>query len=147
MATVKRRSSALWNGSGLQGNGTLTSQSGVLKDTPYSFSTRFASEDGKAGTNPEELIAAAHAGCFSMALSFQIDGAGFTATSIQTEATLTMEGDAGGFTVKTIHLKTHAVIPNISKEKFQELANMAKEHCPISKALSSVEILLEANLG
>lgn len=146
MATIKRRSKAVWNGSGMQGHGTLDSTSGVLNATPYSFATRFTSEDGKAGTNPEELIAAAHAGCFSMALSFQIDGAGFTATSINTEAALTMEGDASGFSITQILLTTRAVIPGISSEKFNELAETAKAHCPVSKALSSVEIHLDAQL-
>ncbi len=146
MATIKRRASAVWNGSGMQGSGKLSSTSGVLHDTPYSFATRFTSEDGKAGTNPEELIAAGHAGCFSMALSFQIDGAGFTATSIQTEASLTMEGDASGFSITHIHLKTDAVIPGISQEKFHELAETAKANCPVSKALNSVHIHLEAIL-
>jgi len=146
MATIKRRSNAVWNGSGLQGSGKLDSTSGVLHETPYSFASRFTSEDGKAGTNPEELIAAAHAGCFSMALSFQLDGAGFTATSIHTEAVLTMEGDASGFSITSILLNTHAVVPGISSEKFHELANTAKEHCPVSKALSSVSIHLEATL-
>jgi osmotically inducible protein OsmC len=146
MASVKRRSSALWSGSGLHGSGKLTSTSGVLHDTPYSFASRFTSEDGKAGTNPEELIAAAHAGCFSMALSFQVDGAGFTPTTIHTEASLVMDGDATGFTITTIHLVTEAVIPGISAEKFQELAGIAKTNCPVSKALSSVEIHLEAKL-
>jgi osmotically inducible protein OsmC len=146
MATIKRRSKAVWLGSGLQGTGKLDSTSGVLQDTPYSFATRFTSEDGKAGTNPEELIAAAHAGCFSMALSFQIDGAGFTATSISTEATLTMEGDAGGFSITQILLTTHAVIPGITEAKFKELADTAKANCPVSKALSSVSIHLDAQL-
>jgi len=147
MATIKRRSTAVWNGTGLQGTGKLTSTSGVLHDTPYSFAARFQSEDGKAGTNPEELIAAAHAGCFSMALSFQIDGAGFTADYINTEASLTMEGDAGGFTITEIHLKLEAHIPGISEEKFHELAGIAKANCPVSKALASVKIDLEAILA
>ena len=141
-----RKANALWKGTGLEGSGTLTSPSTVLNNTPYSFKSRFENEDGKAGTNPEELIAAAHAGCFSMALSFQLSGEGFAPTSIATEASITMVQENGGFKFKSIHLHLEAEIPNISEEKFKELADVAKKNCPVSQALSAVEITLSANL-
>lgn len=142
-----RRSSAVWNGSGKEGKGTLTSTSGVLSSTPYSFAARFESEDGKAGTNPEELIAAAHAGCFTMALSFQLSGAGFVPEELKTEAAVRVDPSEGGFSITAITLKLEAKVPGISEEQFQELANAAKAGCPVSKALSSVDITLEAKLG
>ncbi|WP_207420910.1 OsmC family protein [Desertivirga brevis] len=142
-----RRSSAVWNGSGKEGKGTLTSTSGVLSSTPYSFAARFESEDGKAGTNPEELIAAAHAGCFTMALSFQLSGAGFVPEELKTEAAVRVDPSEGGFSITAITLKLEAKVPGISEEQFQELANAAKAGCPVSKALSSVPITLEATLG
>jgi len=143
---MKRTSSAIWNGTGKEGKGTLTSTSGVLQNTPYSFATRFMSEDGKAGTNPEELIAAAHAGCFSMALSFQLSGAGFTPTELKTDAILTLENENGGFVIKSIHLELMGDVPNITEEKFIEIANDAKKNCPVSKALGAIEITLSAKL-
>ncbi|MGV3508655.1 MAG: OsmC family protein [Sphingobacteriaceae bacterium] len=141
-----RRSSAVWNGTGKEGKGTLTSTSGVLSNTPYSFSTRFESEDGKTGTNPEELIAAAHAGCFAMALSFQLAGAGFTPSELKTEAAVKIEQSEGGFSITSIQLNLTGSVPGISEEQFLELANAAKEGCPVSKALSSVSISLDAKL-
>lgn len=146
MATIKRRSSAVWNGTGLEGTGSLNSSSGVLNDTPYSFKARFQNEDGKAGTNPEELIAAAHAGCFAMALSFQLVGAGFTATSLKTTATIDMDAVEGGFKFSAIRLTLEGVVPNITEAQFIELANVAKAGCPVSQALSTVPITLEAKL-
>lgn len=143
---MKRKSTAVWNGTGKEGKGTLSSTSGVLKNTPYSFATRFMSEDGKAGTNPEELIAAAHAGCFTMALSFQLGGAGFTPTELITDATVIVENENGGFVIKSIHLELIGDVPLISEGKFIELANDAKKNCPVSKALSAVEITLSAKL-
>lgn len=143
---MKRRSTAIWNGSGKEGSGKLTSTSGVLKETPYSFAPRFVSEDGKAGTNPEELIAAAHAGCFSMALSFQLGGAGFTPDELKTEAIVNLENVDGGFKIQRIDLVLQGKVPGIDKEKFLELANTAKKNCPVSQALSSVEITLTAEL-
>lgn len=142
-----RKSSAVWNGTGLEGKGSLTSTSGVLNNTPYSFSARFESEDGKAGTNPEELIAAAHAGCFAMALSFQLNGAGFTPTELKAESAVKLEKIESGFKITSIALTLQAQIPDISEEKFQELAKAAKEGCPISQALSSVDITLNATLA
>ena len=141
-----RKSSAVWNGTGKEGKGTLTSTSGVLSNTPYSFSTRFESEDGKAGTNPEELIAAAHAGCFTMALSFQLAGAGFTPSELKTEAAVKVEQSEGGFSITSIQLNLTGSVPGISEEQFLELANAAKEWCPVSKALSVVSISLDAKL-
>ena len=141
-----RKSNAVWNGTGKEGSGKLTSTSGVLSETPYSFAARFTSEDGKAGTNPEELIAAAHAGCFSMALSFQLDAAGFTATELQTEAQLKLENVDGGFKIASINLVCVGEVPNITEEKFVEIATNAKQNCPVSQALSAVEINLTASL-
>lgn len=144
---MKRRSSAVWNGSGKEGSGTLSSTSGVLAKTPYSFAARFVSEDGKAGTNPEELIAAAHAGCFTMALSFQLGNAGFTADELSTEAVVTVENpDGSGFKIMKIELSLKGKVPGIDKDKFLELANAAKKGCPVSQALSAVEISLSADL-
>ena len=146
MAGVKRTSSAVWNGTGLEGSGVLNSTSGVLDQTPYSFKARFQNEDGKAGTNPEELIAAGHAGCFAMALSFQLTGAGFPPTTLASKASLSMEQVEGGFKITGIHLVVEGTVPNISPEQFQELANAAKAGCPISQALSAVPITLDASL-
>ena len=141
-----RKANAIWQGTGKDGSGTLTSPSSVLNNTPYSFKTRFENEDGKAGTNPEELITAAHAGCFSMALSFQLSGANFTPTKLSTEASITMIQENGGFKFKSIHLHLEGIVPNISEEQFKELADIAKKNCPVSQALSTVEITLSANL-
>lgn len=143
---MKRKSTAIWNGTGKEGKGMLTSTSGVLQNTPYSFATRFMSEDGKAGTNPEELIAAAHAGCFSMALSFQLSGAGFPPTELKTDAILTLENENGGFVIKSILLEVIGDVPQITEEKFIEIANDAKKNCPVSKALAAIEITLSAKL-
>lgn len=142
---MKRRSSAIWNGSGPEGAGTLSMQSGVFDQQPYSAKLRFQNEDGKMGTNPEELIAAAHAGCFSMALAFQLTGAGFTAEEIKTDAVLKMEKGDAGWSIVSIALKLDAKIPGITEEKFMELAQAAKAGCPVSKVLNA-EITLEASL-
>ena len=143
---MKRRSSAVWHGTGLEGGGTLTSTSGVLQSTPYSFAARFKSEDGTAGTNPEELIAAAHAGCYSMALSFGLTNAGFPPNELKTEAVLNLENKDGGFVISGIHLDVVGDVPNIDEARFVELANAAKENCPVSKALKSIEITMSATL-
>jgi len=142
-----RTAKAHWAGNGQQGEGTLTTQSHVLNSQPYSFKLRFENADGQAGTNPEELIAAAHSGCFSMALAFALGGAGFTATSIDTEAAVTLSPVEGGFAISGIVLKLTASIPNITKEQFDQIAAGAKANCPVSKALSSVPITLEATLA
>ena len=131
----------------MEGKGQLTSTSGVLSNTPYSFTTRFKSEDGKAGTNPEELIAAAHAGCFTMALSFQLGSAGHTADELTTQATVTMESKDGGFEIAGIHLALKAKVTGLDQAKFNELADAAKANCPVSKALSAVNITMEATLN
>ena len=143
---MKRKATAVWKGTGLEGSGVLTTRSGALKDLPYSFKARFKNEDGTDGTNPEELIAAAHAGCFAMALSFQLVGAGFTAESLETEGLVNFEEGDGGFAVTGIELNLKAVIPGIDEAKFEELCNNAKNGCPISKLLSSVPITLNATL-
>jgi osmotically inducible protein OsmC len=142
-----RKASAEWNGTGKDGSGSLSSTSGVLSHTPYSFATRFTSEDGKLGTNPEELIAAAHAGCYSMALSFQLTGAGFTPTKLSTSAALTMENVDGHFEIKGIYLNLTADVPGISNEQFQTIADNAKKTCPVSKALEAIAITLTATLN
>ncbi len=143
---MKRKATAVWKGPGLKGSGTLTGKSGVLDATPFSAKLRFENEDGKQGTNPEELIAAAHAGCFSMALSFALGNAGYTPDEINTEATIIMEkGDAGwGFT--EIILDMSATVPGIEEEEFMQIADGAKKGCPVSKALSAVPISLNATL-
>jgi len=139
---MKRSASAVWNGGLKDGKGVISTQSGVLDQTQYSFSTRF--EDGK-GTNPEELIAAAHAGCFSMALSAQLNNAGKTAERIETEATVTLEKTDAGFTITAVHLKVRAKVPGATPPDFQEAANAAKSGCPISRLLKA-EITLETRL-
>lgn len=139
---MKRKASAVWNGSLKEGQGTISTDSGVLSDTQYSFSTRF--EDG-IGTNPEELVAAAHAGCFSMALSGQLGNAGLTAESISTTATVTMEKTDAGFTVTKSHLEVTAKIPDATQEAFETATNNAKAGCPISRLLNA-EITMNATL-
>ena len=139
---MKRSASAIWNGSLKEGHGSLSTESGVLSQAQYSFSTRF--EDGK-GTNPEELIAAAHAGCFSMALSAELGKAGKTAERIETEATVTMLKTDAGFTVTAVHLKVRGKVPGATPPDFKEVATKAKEGCPISRLLKA-EITLETRL-
>jgi osmotically inducible protein OsmC len=139
---MERKAGALWKGGLKDGKGTVNSASGVLLKTPYSFSTRF--EEGK-GTNPEELIAAAHASCFSMALSAELGKAGLTPDTISTEATLTMEKKEAGFTITKIHLDVSAKVPNTDQAKFQEAANNAKKGCPVSRVLNA-EITMNAKL-
>ncbi len=141
---MKRKATAKWIGNGLEGKGVLTSTSGVLNNTPYGFAARFKDEEGKSGTNPEELIAAAHAGCYSMALSFQIAGAGFTADSLDTQAVVNLDEVEGGFAVTGITLKLTGKVAGMAEAKFMELAEAAKVGCPISKLLSAVPITLEA---
>ena len=139
-----RTGSAVWNGTIKDGNGTITTPSGVLNDTPYSFKLRFEDESGRNGTNPEELIGAAHAGCYSMFLSALLTKAGFPPESIKTTATVNL---AAGPTIDRIDLVTRAVVPGISAEEFDKLSLDAKAGCPISKALAAVEtITLDAQL-
>jgi lipoyl-dependent peroxiredoxin len=139
---MKRTASAVWQGDLKQGKGTVSTQSGVLKDTQYSFTTRF--ENG-AGTNPEELIAAAHAGCYSMALSAFLGQGGFTPKTISTQASLTFDQVQGNWTITAIHLDVRASVPGIDKTKFDAVAADAKEKCPVSRALKA-EITLSATL-
>jgi osmotically inducible protein OsmC len=138
-----RKGSAVWNGSLKEGKGTVSSESGVLTNAQYSFSTRF--ENGR-GTNPEELIAAAHAGCFSMALSAQLGNAGITPQSLETTAAVTLEKLESGFTVTKIHLDLTARIPGVDKAVFDKAAADAKAGCPISKLLKAAEITLTTKL-
>jgi osmotically inducible protein OsmC len=139
---IKRTGSAVWNGGLKDGNGTVSTSSGVLSGTPYSFSARF--EEG-TGTNPEELIAAAHAGCFSMALSGQLGAAGLTAESINTTATVSLEKTEGGFSITRIHLDVAARIPGADQAKFDTATQNAKSGCPVSK-LFNAEITMDARL-
>ena len=143
---LKRTSTAVWRGTGPKGTGTLSSLSGALKDAPYSANARFVSEDGKAGTNPEELIAAAHAGCFTMAVSFQLTNAGFEPTELRTEAVVSMEKQDVGWTIIGIALNLQGTVPNATNEQFQTAAENAKKGCPISRALAAVPITMTAKL-
>ena len=135
---MKRKATAVWQGSGKEGKGHVTTQSSVLKQTQYSFNSRFA--EG-TGTNPEELVAAAHAGCFAMKLSFILGEAGFTPDELNAECTITL-GDGA---ITEAHLSVKGKVPKISKEKFQACAEDAKQNCPISKSLKT-NITLEATL-
>jgi osmotically inducible protein OsmC len=139
---MKRTATAVWNGSGKEGKGNLTTQSTTLNKTQYSYKSRF--EEG-VGTNPEELIAAAHAGCYSMALAFALQGAGMTPDSLETTATITLDVSGGAPTITSSHLVLKAKIPGITDEKFQELAKGAEQGCPVSRVLKA-EISLEATL-
>jgi osmotically inducible protein OsmC len=139
---MKRTATAVWRGNFKEGKGSLTTASTVLKDTPYSFSTRF---ENTPGTNPEELIGAAHAGCFTMALSAMLGKENYTADQLSTEAALTIEQVEGNWTITTILLTLHARIPNITEQKFKEIAENAKANCPVSRVLNA-KIMLEAHL-
>jgi osmotically inducible protein OsmC len=139
---MRRKASAVWTGGLKDGKGQISTDSGVLSDTQYSFSTRF--EDG-VGTNPEELIAAAHAGCFSMALSGQLGRAGLTAESIKTTATVRLEKVDEAFAITSVHLEVTARVPGADQQAFETAANNAKAGCPVSKVLKA-EITMEAKL-
>lgn len=133
---------AEWQGSGKEGKGILSTETKTLNNAPFTFATRFG--DAKNGTNPEELIAAAHAGCFSMKLSFVLNEAGYTADKIETKCDITF-GDGA---ISKSHLTVKATVPGISNEKFQECAKNAKENCPISKSLSSnIDVSMDASLN
>jgi osmotically inducible protein OsmC len=138
-----RKARAVWHGTGRDGNGALTTDSGILSGTPYSYKTRFESAPG---TNPEELIAAAHAGCFTMALAFQLQTAGFEPTELSTEAAVSLVPDGGGFKIDKSALTLKATVPGIDKAKFDELAGLAEKTCPVSR-LMNAEITLDATLG
>jgi osmotically inducible protein OsmC len=139
---MKRKASAVWQGGLKDGKGTISTDSGVLTNTQYSFSTRF--EDG-AGTNPEELIAGAHAGCFSMALSGQLGAAGLTAESINTTASVSLEKTDAGFAITKVHLDVTAKVPGADQAAFEKATNNAKSGCPVSKVLNA-EITMNATL-
>lgn len=141
-----RKSTARWQGSGMQGKGALTTQSGVFHDQPYSFQTRFQSEDGKAGTNPEELLGAAHAGCYAMALSFALTDAGHAPEELTVVASVDLGKDDSGFAIKTIGLDLTARVSGIDDAAFQKIAEAAKKACPLSKALAATPITLKAVL-
>ena len=138
---MKRKVNAIWKGDGIDGEGILTAQSGAFKNMPYSFKTRFKNDDGQLGTNPEELIAAALAGCFNMKLSFVLNEANFNPEELSTEALLSFVDG----TVTSIDLKLDAKVPGITNEKFIKLAKEAKENCPISGVLNC-QINLNSNL-
>jgi osmotically inducible protein OsmC len=140
---MERKASAVWKGGLKDGKGTVSSASGVLSNTPYSFATRF---ENAAGTNPEELIAAAHAACFSMALSVQLGTTNLTPESISTAATLTMEKLDSGWTITAVHLDVVAKVPGASAEAFNTAAQNAKAGCPVSKVLNA-KITMDAKLG
>jgi osmotically inducible protein OsmC len=141
-----RKSTAVWTGDGLRGIGTLTLQSGVLREQPYSFKTRFQSEDGKAGTNPEELLGAAHAGCYAMALSFALTEAGHPPQELRTTASVELAKAGDGFAITSITLELEGRVPGIDRERFQSLAEKAKKECPVSKALAATSIHLSVKL-
>jgi len=137
-----RKARAQWHGTGRDGSGTLSSDSGVLAETPYSFKTRFENENG---TNPEELIAAAHAGCFTMALAFQLQTAGYDPTELNTEAVVSLDRDGQGFRITRSALTLTARVPKLDEATFARLAGEAEKNCPVSRALNA-EITLDAKL-
>lgn len=143
---LKRTSRAVWRGTGAEGGGTLETQSGAVRGLPYSTKMRFGSEDGKAGTNPEELLMAAHAGCFAMALSFALTVAGHPPEELSVGATITLAQEGVHWFPKNITLALEGKVPGISEDKFRELAEGAKKGCPVSRALAAVEITLDAKL-
>ena len=137
-----RKAKAVWRGTGRAGTGDLSTDSGVLAKTPYSFRTRFENEKG---TNPEELIAAAHAGCFTMALAFQLQAAGYTPTELSTEAAVSLDPDGQGFRISSSALTLRASVPKLDQPTFAALAKDAEQNCPVSKVLKA-EITLDAKL-
>lgn len=139
---MSKKATAIWEGSVKEGGGTISTETGVLRDAPYGFKSRF--EDGK-GTNPEELIAAAHAGCFSMALSMMLGEAGSSPERIHTQAAVTIEKKGDALEITSSHLTVSARVPGMEEAKFLEVANKAKEGCPVSKVLNA-EITMEATL-
>jgi len=139
---MKKTASAIWQGGLKDGKGRLSTESGALKDNPYGFNTRF---EDQPGTNPEELIGAAHAGCFSMALSMMLGEAGFTAERIDTSAEVTLDKQADGFAITAVHLILKAKVPGASEAQFLDVANQAKAGCPVSKVLNAT-ITLDATL-
>ncbi len=143
---LKRHATAVWH-NGHNGSGALTTLSGAFKDQPYSVKTRFQAEDGRAGTNPEELVAAAHAGCYAMALSVALTNGGHEPTEVHATATVTMDKLDAGWTITGIALDVTGKVPGIDAAKFGEFAENAKKGCPISRALAAVPITLTAKLA
>lgn len=142
---VDKTASVHWEGQGKQGVGRISTETGALKDHPYGFASRF--EDDKRGTNPEEILGAAHAACFTMAFSFACDKAGLATTDVDTKASVRLVKQGEGFVIDRIALTLQATVPGIDEARFQEIANAAKRDCPLSKALASVpEITLSATL-
>ena len=137
-----RKARAVWRGTGRAGNGNLSTDSGVLADTPYSFKTRFENE---RGTNPEEMIAAAHAGCFAMALAFRLQAAGYTPIELSAEAAVTLEPEGQGFRISRSALSLRAQVPNLDEASFAQIAEDAEKNCPVSRVLKA-EITLDAKL-
>ena len=143
---MKRKAKAVWKGAGTEGSGTLTTQSGAFKEQPYSLKLRFENEDGKKGTNPEELIAAAHSGCYAMALSVELEKAGYTADTLKTDAEVSLDQVEGGWEISKIALKLNASVPEIGEDEFDKIAHGAKEGCPVSQVLDC-EITLDYTLN
>jgi lipoyl-dependent peroxiredoxin len=143
---MKRKAHAVWTGAGQDGKGTVSTGSGALQGQPYSFHTRFQDEEGRSGTNPEELIAAAHAGCFSMALAFQLAGAGHPPTELATDALLDMQKEDAGWSIRSVHLTVRGTVDGIDADTFREIAEKAKAGCPVSRVLNA-EITLTAELA
>ena len=141
---INRTGSAQWSGGFKDGKGQISTQSGALKNYPYGYASRF---EGIPGTNPEELIGAAHSGCFTMALSAVLGEAGLKADTMETTAKVTLESVEGGFAITAIHLTLAAKVPGVDEAKFKELAGVAKAGCPVSKALSAVPITLDVKFG
>ena len=139
---MSKNASAIWKGSLKEGGGTISTETGVLNNAPYGFKSRF--ENGP-GTNPEELIGAAHAGCFSMAFALMLGNAGLTPEKIETHAAVTLQQDGAGFTITSSHLTVTAKIPGIDQARFNEIANQAKEGCPVSKVMNT-KITMDAKL-
>ncbi|MAK61158.1 MAG: OsmC family peroxiredoxin [Ponticaulis sp.] len=144
---MKRTATAIWSGALKDGEGKLTTQSGTLSDTPYSFKARFEDESGQSGTNPEELLGAAHAGCFAMQLSHMLASEGHPAEKLEAKASVSVEpAEGGGFNITQSHIFLTAHVEGIDNDTFMKLANEAKSGCPVSKALGGTEISLEAKL-
>ncbi|KAB0677601.1 OsmC family protein [Aureimonas leprariae] len=143
---MKRHATALWQGALADGKGQITTQSGALSQHPYSFKGRFEDESGRSGTNPEELLAAAHAGCFAMQLSHFLAENGTPATELNARSVVSIEQDGGGFSITSSAVTLEAKVPGIEPAKFTELANKAKEGCPVSKALGAISVTLDAKL-
>ena len=145
---MKRHATAIWQGALADGKGTLDTQSGALQASPYSFKARFQDESGKSGTNPEELLAAAHAGCFAMQLSHFLAENGTPAEKLEAKAVVTVEeASGGGFEITKSAISLEGHVPGIQEETFIRIAREAKENCPVSKALGAIEVTLDAKLS